>query len=137
MSRTLTRRRTFLHRAELTPAAVPALRRILRSHLELWSLEDLSDAAALCLTELLGNVLQHCPRDSWVTVRVHPTEHGLRIEVFDPDPRLPGHHAAAPHPLAESGRGLALVAALATHHGHTPAAHGKCAWAELNSPPHG
>ncbi|WP_436773089.1 ATP-binding protein [Yinghuangia sp. YIM S09857] len=129
---TQARRPTFLHRAELSPASVPALRRILRSHLELWSLADLSDAAALCLTELLGNVLRHCPHDPWATVRIHPTEHGLRIEVFDSDPRLPAPRSA-PDPLSESGRGLALVAAHATRHGHTRTAHGKCAWVELTS----
>lgn len=128
----LIRRATFLHRAELTPAAVPALRRILRAHLELWSLADLSHDAALCLTELLGNVLRHCAHDPWVAVRVQRIELGVRIEVFDTNPRPP---VAPPNPdhLAESGRGLTLVAAHATRYGHTPQATGKCTWAELTS----
>ncbi|MFH9682945.1 ATP-binding protein [Streptomyces globisporus] len=60
----------------------------------------------------------------------------IRIEVTDTrTERMPT--LASPAPDAEAGRGLLLVAALATHWGTTPrvAAPGKTVWAEISTPP--
>ncbi|MCF2528663.1 ATP-binding protein [Yinghuangia soli] len=117
---------------ELTPEAVPVLRRVLRAHLDIWDAAHLAEASALCLTELLGNVLRHCALDPWITVRSQVHHKALRIEVFDADPRLPEPVTSGHHHLGESGRGLVLVAAYADRFGYAPVVGGKCAWVELD-----
>ncbi|WP_328502344.1 hypothetical protein [Streptomyces sp. NBC_00457] len=37
------------------------LRRILRLYLAAWGMDDLYDSASLALTELIANVVRHCP----------------------------------------------------------------------------
>ncbi|MEU9988581.1 ATP-binding protein [Streptomyces sp. NPDC048045] len=108
------------------PKAVPELRRHLRDH-------DFD--VRLCATELLTNVIDHLGEGTPVTVRVMRTGHGrTRIEVTDPDPRaLPVLlQASAAH---ESGRGLALVGALAERWGVVPEADRKTVWCELVTGP--
>ncbi|MEU3856082.1 ATP-binding protein [Streptomyces sp. NPDC028722] len=88
-----------------TPKAAPELRRHLREH---------GFGVRLCATELLTNVIDHLGEGTPVTVRVTGAAHShTRVEVTDP-----GAHAMpailSATGMAESGRGLALVAQLAT-----------------------
>ncbi|MFF4491055.1 ATP-binding protein [Streptomyces sp. NPDC001544] len=108
-----------------TPKAVPELRHHLRA---------LDFEARLCATELLTNVIDHLGEGTPVTVRVTGTDLGhTRIEVTDPDPRaLPTLLSATE--TAESGRGLALVDALAQRWGVEQAADRKTVWCELGEP---
>ncbi|MFE2097383.1 ATP-binding protein [Streptomyces sp. NPDC059468] len=111
-----------------TPKAVPELRHHLRAH---------DFEVRLCATELLTNVIDHLGEGTPVTVRVTGTPHGhTRVEVTDPDPRaLPVLLSAAA--TAESGRGLALIEALAHRWGVTPEADRKTVWCELTGPADG
>ncbi|MEU8648954.1 ATP-binding protein [Streptomyces sp. NPDC048737] len=108
-----------------TPKSVPELRHHLRT---------LDFDVLLCATELLTNVIDHLGEGTPVTVRVTGTPHGhTRVEVTDPDARaLPVLLSATG--TAESGRGLALVDALARRWGVDQGADHKTVWCELALP---
>ncbi|MER6566447.1 ATP-binding protein [Streptomyces sp. NPDC001093] len=107
-----------------TPKAAPELRHRLREH---------SYDVRLCATELLTNVIDHLGEGTPVTVRVigTPADHGrTRIEVTDPAPRtLPVLRSATQ--AEESGRGLALIDALADRWGVDQGPGRKTVWCEL------
>ena len=78
------------------------------------------DSAVLATDELFANAVKHGSRgtDDAVTVIVECTDHELRVTVADRSPDLPRHRTA--DIAAESGRGLAIVAALADDWGIAP-----------------
>ncbi|MEU9043536.1 MULTISPECIES: ATP-binding protein [unclassified Kitasatospora] len=99
---------------------------------------DSAETALILLSELVTNACRHArsPRDRMIGVRVLlPTSSLLRIEVSDANPELPTLRHATPED--ESGRGLELVAALATSWGAHPRGEGyigKTTWCELALP---
>ena len=106
------------------------MRRILRMFLTRWRLDRLADSASLALTELVANVVRHVPGRR-CTVLILREPHGLRVEVAD---RVPGTLVAkAADPLAESGRGLALVEAVTDRWGCAESADGKTVWFECDA----
>ncbi|MER6124513.1 ATP-binding protein [Streptomyces sp. NPDC001795] len=112
------------------PEEVAALRRLLRTHLGLWGLPDVVDAAQLCVSELVANVINHVGQGTPTTLAVSMRGTRLRIEVHDPDTR------ALPTLLdkgveAEGGRGMALVDAIADRWGVELLADQKVTWCEL------
>lgn len=113
---------------------VAALRRILRLHLELWDLQELTDAAQLCVSELVANVIKHVGPGTPTTLAVSINGTRLRIEVHDPDCRaLPVLTEAGDE--AEGGRGMALVNAIAERWGVDLTADRKSTWCELSPSP--
>ncbi|MFJ8107076.1 ATP-binding protein [Streptomyces sp. NPDC096132] len=106
-----------------TPKSVPELRDHLRRH---------SYDVRLCVSELLTNVIDHLGEGTPVTVRVTGTSYGrTRIEVTDPAPRtLPALLPATT--TEESGRGLALLDALADSWGVEQRADRKTVWCEVD-----
>ena len=95
---------------------------------------DVLDAAALVVSELVGNAVRHgraLPGGgllaSWDVV-----DRGLRVQVVDGGSGPVGPLTPAA-PDAEGGRGLELVEALAERWGSTPARPGTAVWAELTS----
>jgi anti-sigma regulatory factor (Ser/Thr protein kinase) len=121
------------------PPEVAALRRIMRLHLGLWGLQDLSDEAQLCVSELASNVITHVGSGTPATLAVSMNGTYLRLEIHDPDVcALPTLLDAGPD--LEGGRGMALVDAVAdrwgVHRGHDR----KITWCELATrltSPHG
>ncbi|MBT2449366.1 ATP-binding protein [Streptomyces sp. ISL-43] len=112
------------------PEEVPALRRVVRQHLEYWGMADLVDAAQLCVSELVTNVLIHVGVGTPTTLVLRIRGSHLRIEVQDPDPRaLPTLVAADLQ--SETGRGLGLLDATADRWGIIPTPSGKTTWAEV------
>lgn len=110
------------------PKAVPELRRAVRRYLG----APCADIQ-LCVTELVGNVIRHVGEGTPVRVRVARADGLLRVEVTDPDPRvLPVLLDATEGD--ESGRGLALLDAVALRWGVEQEAEGKTVWCELESP---
>lgn len=109
-----------------TPKSVPELRHHLRDH---------SYDVRLCVSEFLTNVIDHVGEGTPVTVRVIGTEPGrTRIEVTDPDSRvLPVLQHSAP--TDESGRGLALIGAMARRWGVEQSEDRKTVWCELAGEP--
>ncbi|MET9951589.1 ATP-binding protein [Streptomyces sp. NPDC006339] len=106
------------------------MRRILRMFLSRWGLDPLYDASALALTELVANVVRHVPGRR-CTVLILREPYGLRVEVADGVPGAPV--AKAPEPLAEGGRGLVLVEAVADRWGCEETADGKTVWFECDA----
>ncbi|MGQ4387862.1 ATP-binding protein [Streptomyces sp. SAS_270] len=112
------------------PEEVAALRRIMRIHLKCWGLQELTDAAQLCVTELVSNVITHVGAGTPTTLAVSMSGTRLRIEVHDPDTRaLPTLIQAEAD--SEGGRGMALVEAVAERWGVQLGEDRKVTWCEL------
>jgi anti-sigma regulatory factor (Ser/Thr protein kinase) len=90
--------------------------------------EDHVDVVALLTSELATNAVLHGQRP--IAVTVEAGEDRLRVEVEDAAPALPVE--LDPSPEVESGRGLAIVDAVADEWGaERVAGNGKVVWAEL------
>lgn len=112
------------------PEEVAALRRTVRSRLEAWRLPDVRDSAELCVGELVANVITHVGRGTPTTLAMSLARDCLRIEVHDPDARaLPTLIRAEAE--SESGRGMALVDAIASRWGVELRPDRKVTWCEL------
>jgi hypothetical protein len=99
----------------------------MRAALESWGLASLEDVACLLVTELVANMVMHAPSTSELVIRRHGDV--VRVAVADADPRPPVLRRRSP--MAATGRGLALVDALATRWGYDPVGKGKAVWFEL------
>ncbi len=111
------------------PASAARARQFVRSLLRASPHRDLEDAALLCVSELVANVSVHTTsRRCMVTVVDRPEE--LLIEVADEEPDMPV--VEAPPRLADHGRGLHIIDALAREWGVRPQDDdGKCVWLRL------
>ncbi|MCO4695969.1 ATP-binding protein [Streptomyces sp. RO-S4] len=105
------------------------VRRIVRSLLREWKMEEVSDAVELGVTELLANVVRHVPgRRCALLVLRRPQ--GVRVEVADGSDQVPCSPANLA-PDAEHGRGLVLLAAVSDAWGVVPGERGgKTVWFE-------
>ncbi|WP_369390002.1 ATP-binding protein [Streptomyces sp. CG1] len=111
---------------------VSAARQRIRKALANWGITgELADAVTLSASELVANAVTHC-RTSYAQVEVTLAlrEAELMLEVSDPDrDRIPQPNDSGPD--EESGRGLALVEALADTCGHRQEPYAKCVWAQF------
>lgn len=102
---------------------VPRARRAVRSALGAWDVPDADPARQvwgdleLVVGEVAGNAARFCTGRFRVSLEVH-REH-VRLDVVDEGPSTEPLRltAAPPAPDAESGRGLSIVAALASEWG--------------------
>ena len=103
-------------------------RRFVAEVLSGWNRPDLSDDAAVIITELATNAVLHARTEFTVTMsrRLDGT---IRIAVRDASLLPPRQRQAAP--LDGSGRGLRLVEAMSAGWGAEPLADGKVIWADL------
>jgi DNA-binding response OmpR family regulator len=125
---TSTHRETVVDLAH-DPVAPSEARRVVRDVLLHWGYGDLLDDAALVVSELVTNAVRHAGSASIVVV--NRTEGGIRVEVRDEGPGAPD---LAPSPTdAEHGRGLMIVAALATAWGVEDDETSKTVWVELGA----
>ncbi|WP_435216119.1 ATP-binding SpoIIE family protein phosphatase [Streptomyces sp. bgisy034] len=92
---------------------------------------DLHDLGVLATSELVANSLQHGTPP--MRLRLRRTDRRLTIEVTDGDDHLPRRRRA--EPVDESGRGIAIVATIASAWGsrRTPGG-GKAVWCEFVLP---
>ncbi|MFJ3922561.1 ATP-binding protein [Streptomyces sp. NPDC090022] len=117
---------TLTVRLLAVPQAAPMVRHAVREHLG----PDGHPDAELCVTELLANVIAHVGPGTPVTLRVTGRATRTRVELTDPAPGV------RPVPRCadegdESGRGLALVDALAVRWGVTHGPGSKTVWCEF------
>jgi serine phosphatase RsbU (regulator of sigma subunit)/anti-sigma regulatory factor (Ser/Thr protein kinase) len=92
---------------------------------------DLHDAGVLATSELVANSLKHGTPP--MRLRLRRTDRRLIIEVTDGDDHLPRRRRA--EPIDEAGRGIAIVATIASNWGsrRTPGG-GKAVWCEFALP---
>ena len=113
------------------PTAPGRARALLRAAAQEWNVDDeLCQDAAMVVTELVANAVDHAHTPSRLTLGVDAE--GLHVAVRDartgPAPELRPIDAAAPR-----GRGLQMVAALSARWGVTSHADGKTVWAVLET----
>jgi CheY-like chemotaxis protein len=109
------------------PRSVAGARAFVREALENWHEEDLVDTVTLLLSELVTNAVVHAA--SAPNVAVHLLPDCVHVEVSDDDTT---QLRAREVPLsAESGRGLALVEALAHQWGQVELPDGKVVWFDV------
>ncbi|MCX5211366.1 ATP-binding protein [Kitasatospora sp. NBC_00240] len=119
------------------PESASRARQVLRAYLLVWGGEQYGDDGELVLGELFANAVGHARSaagDGRIRLHLDLSARGLLIEVSDAD----GQRHPVPcrrHELADGGRGLAIVAALARW-GWRPAGpgSGKTVWALLPAP---
>src|SRR3954454_19497552 len=111
------------------PSAVPAARRFASQQLiDFQGSQDTVDKTRLLVTELTTNSVIHA--HSTIRLTVEPCDDHVRVEVRDDDPS-PLESPVQPNADATSGRGLWLVAALATAWGVNRNERGKTVWFEV------
>ena len=125
-------RTSFLELAPL-PGAIPCARLHTVHVLHEWGLRDLTDDAALIVSELMTNAAEASaalPDRPPVAQRLLASERSLIIEAWDHSSR--DLEASEPDADAECGRGLTVVAALSDRWGCERTGHRrKVVWSEL------
>lgn len=90
---------------------------------------ELLDVVMLLATELVTNAVLHAR--SPIDLEIHCSPRAIRIEVADRSRLAP--QARSYGPEAATGRGLALIEAMATDWGMEPRDDGKVVWFEVTS----
>ncbi len=111
--------------------SVTRARHFVRDVLLGWDLESLVEDAQLGTSELVANAVRHAGTDLVLTIRVDGL---VTISIQDGQPELRRPVIADSDFLAENGRGLHIVAAIAHDWGITTAANGKVVWFNLSLP---
>jgi hypothetical protein len=125
-------------RADLAtgPASAQRASAAVRQALAAWGLDDPAGDAELLASELVANAAEHTgSQQIGFVLRRHtgPGGHrGVTCEVTDTSPALPRPRQATTGD--ERGRGLAILAALASVSGVWPEAGGKTTWFTLTLP---
>jgi anti-sigma regulatory factor (Ser/Thr protein kinase) len=121
------------------PTAVPCARLHAKQLAWEWGFSSLTETIELLVSELTTNAVQAMAgQEGRPAIRLRLTSDStrIRIEVWDPDPRLPAPREPAadglPDVEAESGRGLFLVAALSDRWDSVREPLGKVVWCELD-----
>jgi anti-sigma regulatory factor (Ser/Thr protein kinase) len=122
-------------RAELAtdPMSARQARATVRQALAAWGIDDPSGDAELLASELVANAAEHGDGNPIsLALRRHAEPGGrssITCEVTDTSPGMPRRTESTPD--AERGRGLAIVAALASNSGVRPETSGKTSWFTL------
>ncbi len=114
------------------PASVPVARHLVRDLLRAWSAPHDAEDAALLVTELVANVVDHVPGEASCTLELTLSDRWLRIALSDGSalrPVVREFDLGAPR-----GRGMRLIAGIADRWGVEDHADGKRVWFELAAP---
>ncbi|WP_199808470.1 ATP-binding protein [Streptomyces sp. NRRL S-1022] len=110
-------------------ASVPMCRQLVRQTLTDWKLPELTNSAELVVAELAANAVRHARHDVF-RLTVQPiADGGVRVAVIDKSRVMPTLHCAGEDDV--TGRGLALVNAVAKQWGTDRLFFGKRVWADL------
>jgi DNA-binding NarL/FixJ family response regulator len=113
-------------------ASPRAARRFVTEALRMWDLDELADTVTLLVSELVTNAVVHAGSDVEVLVRL--TGDAACVEVTDTSELAPAPREASLEDA--SGRGLALVEAMARRWGVRPCpGGGKTVWFEVDRQP--
>ena len=114
------------------PASVPAARHLLLDVLRAWAVPQDRDDAALLVTELVANVVDHVQGEAVLTLEMTFSDEWLRISVAD---------GSSVRPVVRElehdqprGRGLLLVKRIADRWGSEDHRGGKRVWFDLRPP---
>ena len=122
---------------EASPQAASQARQHLRQALTDHGLPGLSEHTELLASELVANAAEHAGGTTiGLVLRQHTApggQHAITCEVSDHSAALPQQRAAGPGD--ETGRGLAIIAALAADSGVRAGLNGKTCWFTLTIPP--
>jgi anti-sigma regulatory factor (Ser/Thr protein kinase) len=111
-------------------SSIPAARHLVMGALRAWKVPHDVDDAALLVTELVANVIDHAPAETSLTVEATASDGWLRISVADGSSIPPV--LRDPRPDQPRGRGLRLVQAIADRWGSEAYRDGKRVWFELS-----
>ncbi|WP_260637917.1 ATP-binding protein [Streptomyces angustmyceticus] len=111
------------------PESVAVARRLVRNALTVWGMEELADDGAVVVSELVTNAVQHARSEVIRLVVSRPGPATVRIGVVDRSKAPPQCRASGDEDAG--GRGLVLVAGLASAWGTDPLPWGKRVWGEL------
>lgn len=118
------------------PQRFALTRRAVAAQLRLWGYgQQLVEAAALCLTEMLSNVHRHAGSPD-CELALHARPDGVRIAVSDRSADLPVV-TGEPDWFAERGRGMFLLTRAAHSWGADVTPTGKEVWVLLRGEPRG
>jgi anti-sigma regulatory factor (Ser/Thr protein kinase) len=113
---------------EATRTSPGAARHLVIEVLRSWNCNEvLIDDAALVVTELASNVVVHVAKP--FSLRVTQRDSSIRIAVDDSDPKAPMMNGD--RLMSRSGRGLGMIASVATRSGVIAGVNGKTVWVEL------
>lgn len=112
--------------------SVRLARRVARTVLAAWQLQDTQETAVLLLSELVMNAIQHARDTKTIVVELEAVKSCLRMEIANQEPRWPPPRT--PDESGESGFGFLLLDALASKWGVRQTATGNAVWAELEPP---
>jgi anti-sigma regulatory factor (Ser/Thr protein kinase) len=114
------------------PASIPVARHVVLELLRVWAAPHDRDDAALVVTELVANVIDHVQGEANLTLELTLADSWLRISVAD---------GSSVRPVAQElsqdrprGRGLQLVEAVVDRWGVEDHRGGKRIWFELRPP---
>lgn len=114
----------------LEPGSVPAARRFVREAVLAAGQDDWLDDALLGVSEVTTNALLHAHTPFEVTVTAG--QDGVYVQVWDDDASPPARRAS--EPTSTTGRGLQLLAAVATAQGVQIVGPTKVVWFSLGMP---
>lgn len=113
-------------------ASVPTARRLVRQLLRSWGARQDHEDAALLVTELVANVVDHVGGSACLTLEVTFSDDWLRLAVVDCSPARPEVLDLSPD--RSRGRGMLMVQLLADRWGCEEHRDGKRVWFELRPP---
>lgn len=125
---------TFTARVDLppSPGSVPVARHVTVELLRSWGAAHDLDDAALLVSELVANVVDHVVTDGSLSLELALAGEWLRISVADGSPVQPV--VLEPDAERPRGRGMQLVGAIADRWGAEDHEGGKRIWFELRAP---
>ncbi|MEU0844813.1 ATP-binding protein [Streptomyces sp. NPDC005962] len=112
------------------PESAAVARKLVRTALTAWGLDELIEDATLVITELVSNAVDHGRLQSIRVVVNRPTENWVRLGVVDRSKALPMMRTDSNGDQVR-GRGLVLVDAVTVRWGTDLYRWGKQVWGEL------